>query len=335
MTDVRHLRAVYPTSDAARPDEGAIVRLAEAQHGLVAGRQLRAVGLGSGAIKHRVQSRRLQRVHQDVYALGHSKLTPRGRWMAAVLACGQGALLSHQSSFSLHGLPVPAPPRIHVTVAGFAHRHRGLHVHRVRWLSPLDRSSVDGIPVTAVPRTLLDLAEVLPVPQLRRGLAEAVRLRLTDVDAMWDLCQRSPGRRGLRPLGALLSEFRPPPRLRSTLERRFERLRSAAHLLEPAYNAVVAGFEVDVLWAEQRLIVELDTYTYHHTPGDFEADRARDAKLLVLGYRVLRVTDRQLDEDPDAVIATIRALLEEGYDLRPGDGPAEGRLLAGGQLVKL
>jgi very-short-patch-repair endonuclease len=249
--------------------------------------------------------------------------------MAAVLACGEGALLSHQSGMALHGIPVPAPFKIHVSVTGFARRHPGVQVHRVRWLADADRSKVDGLPVTTVGRTLLDFAEVAPLAQLRRALAEAVRLRKVDVNGIWELCRRSPGRRGLRPLGAVLSEFSPPPRIRSKLERHFKRLWEQTGLDEPLFNATVAGFEVDVLWAEQRLIVELDSYKYHHIPGDFEADRARDAKLMLLGYRVLRITDRQLNEDPGGVIATIRALLEGGANLRPGDGPAEGRLWRG------
>ncbi len=334
MTDVRHLDPAYRDSDAARPDEGAIVELAERQHGVIAGRQLREVGLSTKAIWRWGQARRLQRIYLDVYALGHARLTPRGRWMAAVLACGDRALLSHQSSFALHGLPVRAPSKIHVTLAGFARRHPGVHVHRVRWISDADRDEVDGIPVTTVARALLDLAETLPLPQVRRGLAEAVRLRKVDVNEMWSLCHRSPGRRGLRPLCALLSEFTPPPRIRSKLERRFNRLWAQTGLLEPLYNATVAGCEVDVLWPEQRLIVELDSYTYHHTPPDFEADRARDAKLMLLGYLVLRITDQQLDEDPARVIATISALLEGGRDLRPGDGPAEGRISGGGPALR-
>jgi hypothetical protein len=332
MTDVRHLTGNYSRKHAARLRE--VADVAAAQHGVVARRQLDAAGFAAWTIEHQLETGRLHRVHRGVYALGHMRLTPRGRWMAAVLACGDGAVLSHQSAFSLQGLPIPAPLKIHVTVTGFARRHRGVHVHRVRWLAPADRSIFDGIPVTTVARALLDLAEVLSVAQLRRALAEAVRLRRVDVNELWALCARSPGRRGLRPLVALLSEFSPPPRIRSGLERLFKSLWARSGLDQPLFNAVVGGYEVDVLFPDERLIVELDTYTYHGMPPDFEADRERDAKLMMLGYRVLRVTDRQLEDDPDRAIATIRDLLGRGA--RPPAGGRSGRRSpsGGGPVVK-
>ncbi len=168
----------------------------------------------------------------------------------------------------------------------------------------------DGIPVTTVARTLLDLAEVLTISQMRRCLGEAVRLRLVTIDEMWRLYDRSRGRHGLRPLRALLTEYSPPPRLRSRFERRVRRLIRGTEIREPEFNAIVAGHEVDVLWRRERLIVELDTYTYHGTPGDFERDRAKDADLMLAGYRVLRITGERVTHEPAQILATIETLLD-------------------------
>jgi very-short-patch-repair endonuclease len=175
-----------------------------------------------------------------------------------------------------------------------------------------DRALRDGIPVIAVPRTLLDLAEVLGPRQLERAFEHAERLGLLDVRALRRLCERSRGRRGLRTLGDLLAAGSEPTDTRSALERRFAALCRAGDLPPPAFNVGVGGFEVDALWPRERLIVELDGYLFHRTRRAFESDRARDADLQLAGYRVLRITSRRLDREPAAVAATVRRLLAEG-----------------------
>lgn len=237
--------------------------------------------------------------------------------MAAVLACGEHALLSHRSAAGLWDLAPSSSSLIDVTAPRSRRRVPRLALHRVRGVDACDRAELDGIPITSVARTLFDLAEVVNLRRLERAFEQAERLRLLDLAAVSRLCEDSPGRRALRPLATLLPQLRSAvPETRSELERRFLDLCRAAGLPEPAVNVVVEGFEVDVLWANERLVVELDGYAYHRTRAAFERDRSRDATLQIAGYRVLRVTHRMLETDPGAVIDTIRSLLD------PGQSPA-------------
>jgi len=176
----------------------AVAELAGQQHGVVARRQLLAFGLGPGAIEHRIANGRLHRVHYGVYAVGYRSLTPHGRWLAAVLAAGPGAVLSHRSAAALWGLRPAAGRRIDVTVRRRGRRDRpGIAVHVTRELRDRDRAQRVSIPVTSVARTLLDLAGVIPERQLSRAFEEADRADLLDLDAIEDICLRGRGRRGL------------------------------------------------------------------------------------------------------------------------------------------
>ncbi len=230
--------------------------------------------------------------------------------MAGVLALGSGAVLSHRSAAALSGLR----PSSRVDVEVIAPRTRGgrpgITLHRVRTLHHDDRTVRQGIPVTTVARTLLDLADVLHHDDLERAFDAAERLGVLDLRSLRVLLRRSPGRRGTRPLSDLIAQQRPAVTdTRSDLERRFLAVCRDAHLPPPLVNVLVAGLEVDVLWAGQRLVVELDGHAFHHTRAAFERDRVRDATLALAGYRVLRVTQRRLGNEPQAIIATIRALL--------------------------
>jgi very-short-patch-repair endonuclease len=168
---------------------------------------------------------------------------------------------------------------------------------------------MDGIPVTSLPRTLLDLAEVVPQDHVTRAIEEAERKRIFDRKALEELLQRSPGRRGRRPLRAILTDAVIEPATRAELERRFHQLIQKAGLPKPKINTLVEGFEVDVCWPSHRLIVELDGYETHQTRKAFEDDRERDVALLLAGYRVVRVTWRQLTRQPDQVTSRLRRLL--------------------------
>jgi hypothetical protein len=197
------------------------------------------------------------------------------------------------------------------------HGRAGITLHRVRHLHEDDRTLHENIPVTTVARTLLDVAEVRPTA-LERAFEEAERRRILDVRAVEDVCERSHGRRGVRPVRALLaSTWEPPPLTRSGVERRFLDLCREAGLPRPAVNVVVAGYEVDMLWEEHKLVVELDTRGTHGTRAAFERDRLRDATLLMAGYRVLRFTDRRLETDAAGVVATLRALIAADATLSP------------------
>jgi very-short-patch-repair endonuclease len=187
-------------------------------------------------------------------------------------------------------------------------------MHLVRNLHRDDRTARDGIRVTTVARTLFDLAEVLSPTQLKRAFEDADRLELIDMRAILQLLERGRGRRGLKPIGPLLAARQDPaPATRSELERRFLDLCHQAGLPSPIVNAQVTRLEVDALWPARRLTVELDGYAFHHDRAAFERDRTRDATLQVAGYRVLRITHRRLEAQPEAVIAALRNLFSQAH----------------------
>ena len=284
--------------------------MAARQHGVIAYRQLVALGSGRGAIAHQVANGRLHRVHRGVFAVGHRRLTLQGRRMAAVLAV-RDSVLSHRDAAALWGLLAGAGTLFHVTaVARGRAQQRGIKVHQVRKLDARDRTIRDGIPVTSLARTLLDLAEVVPATTLARAYDEAERLRLLDVRALKELCARSPGRRGLKPLKVLIADrTRETPHTKRELEALFFDFCRAHRLPLPACNAMVEGYEVDTLWADKQLVVELDSWEFHGGRRAFERDRERDAVLQAAGYRVVRVTWRRLNEQPEELATLIRRLL--------------------------
>jgi very-short-patch-repair endonuclease len=282
-----------------------IAELAAQQHEAVARRQLLALGIGRRAIGHRIAAGRLHVKRPGVYAVGHPRLTLEGCWMAAVLATGPGTRLCFRSAAMLWGIRRTDRTKVEVTraVAG-----RGLHgIERHRAQLPADEVTVHrGIPVTTVPRTLLDLAAVLTPRQLARAVNQAEILRLGDTLSLNALLQRHPRRPGTRALRGIVADTRIR---RSELEQRFLEFLADHDLPQPETNAVVLGFEVDCLWRYERVIVELDGRTTHTTRAAFEADRARDRILQAAGYRVIRITWRQLHDSPAAVAADVRALL--------------------------
>jgi very-short-patch-repair endonuclease len=271
--------------------DAAIARLAARQHGVLTVRQLRDLGVSSSAIGDRVNTGRLHRVHRGVCAVGHPNIGNEGRWMAAVLACGDGAALSHSSAAQLwRMLPVPSPAGaddlpVHVTVTGEGKHRPGIRVHRSRTLSPADVTSRDGIPVTNPARTLADLRRTCPGRLFANALRQAEFLRLPIRDR-WR-----------------------PDRTRSELESRFLALLRRHRLPQPEVNVRVGGFVVDFLWRAEHLIAELDGWAAHGTRSAFEADRSRDNQLRVLSFQVVRFTWRQVNEESVEVAGTIRSLL--------------------------
>jgi hypothetical protein len=302
-----------------RPRDLAVAELPERQHGVVAYRQLVELGLGRGAIQCRVAKGRLHPLHVGVFAVGHRGLSSDGRLMAAVMCCGPGAMLSHRSAADRLGILPSFSNRIDVAAPRTrSGGHPGISLHRPRRLVAEDCAVEDGIAVTSLPRTLLDLAEGAQQRHLRRALDESERLGLFDLRAVERLIGRSRGHRGVRRLTQALEDYvGPPPITRSALERRFLDLCYEGGLPRPQANVLVEGREVDVFWPEHQLIVELDGHAYHHTRAAFEGDRKRDAELQTAGYRVLRITQRRLEGEPEAVTRTVRALLSPSPE-RPG-----------------
>lgn len=290
-----------------------VARLAEDQHGVVARRQLESLGLGRGWIEGRLRRGQLHSVHPGVYTVGHRLIAKEGRWMAAVLACGDGAVLSHRAAGQLLGILPPRDGWPEVTRPKGWRSQPGIVLHRSR-LSPDELEVIDRIPVTGLSRTLLDLASILSREQLEAAMNEAEVLGLSDRISIHVLLARYPRRVGTAVLRAILGDAgRPRGVTRRELEAMFAKLLAKTDLPSPHRNAdvAVAGrfFEVDCLWRAQRLIVELDGGFVHKTWRSAERDRERDRLLMTDGWRVARITWRQLRDDAPAVIADLRRLL--------------------------
>jgi very-short-patch-repair endonuclease len=226
------------------------------------------------------------------------------------LACGPKAVLSHRAAARLWGIRPDNRRDVDVTVPSRgAHRRRGIQPHSVRKLDPRDVTKIDGIPVTTLPRTLLDLAEVVPKNHLIRAITEAERQRIIDLNALNELLARSPGRRGRKPLREILTDAVIEPRTREEFEHAFAQFCHKAKLPRPVVNTTIEGYEVDVLWPASKLIVELDSWAFHAHRKAFEDDRERDIVLALAEYRVIRVTWRQFTREPRKLAARLRALL--------------------------
>lgn len=287
--------------------------LVEAQYGVVARRQLLGLGMSTDAIKHRLKAGRLHRLHAGVYAVGHRAIRQEGTWMAAVLAGGEGAVLSHRSAAALWGLRAQVPARVEITSPRSTRSTSRLHRHRVHL--PSEEVTVrNRIPVTTVSRTLFDLSAALSPSELERAIREAEVLRLPQRPPLAEFLGRYPRHRGARSLRKTLQRLSRLPRgnTRSSLEDHFLRFAARARLPMPETNAkIMAGgsrHEVDCLWRGERLILELDGHEVHGTRSAFESDRKRDRRLQAAGWTVVRVTYRQLDE-PGDLARDIRLLL--------------------------
>jgi very-short-patch-repair endonuclease len=281
--------------------------LAERQHGLVTRSQLRDLGLNPGAIDYRVGSGALVVVRRGVYALGHSALRPQAPPLAAVLGSGPGAALSHASAAAHWEVRPSAATLIDVTVPRRIRGQRGIRHHFAEL--PADQVSVhDGIPVTTVARTMVDLAGVVPEPTLRRAMEAAEAARLVDWAQVEALARDR--RRGVRALRSILAEREIGRRVtKRELEAAFVDLLRREGLPLPATNVWVEGFEVDCVWRDARLVVELDSRRFHGTDGAFERDRARDRRLAAAGWIVVRVTWRQIHDERNALLADLGGLI--------------------------
>jgi very-short-patch-repair endonuclease len=277
------------------------------QHRLVAGWQLRRLGFDRNAIDYRVARGRLAVVYRGVYAVGDAPLTPQGWTIAAVLACGPAAVASHRSAAALWGLLASWPEEPEVTVTTPRRSRPGITVHPSRRLVRAQTTRRENIPLTTPARTIIDLADTEPERQVERAIAEGEAQRLLYRSHLAQELQRTPGRRGTKVVAEMLAAEH-LNRTKSDLEEAFLAFLHARGLPRPETNKYVEGFEVDAVWRDQRLVVELDSYQFHGTRTAFETDRLRDAKLQTIGYRIIRITWRRL-ADPDALEHDLRALL--------------------------
>jgi very-short-patch-repair endonuclease len=306
------------TESASPPLDEVIVRLAARQHGVVSRAQLLELGLSGGGVSARVARGALHRKHQGVYAVGHTILGARGWWMAAVLACGETAVLSHAAAGALWGLRRSAATIIDVTVPGSGGRARrsGIRTHRARNLDG-HTTTHERIPVTTPERTILDLAATLNRRPLERVLDQAENTRLTDVPSLVALAKAQAGHRGAHKLREALTDHDPGTTLtKSELEERFLKLCRDADLPKPIVNDYVEALEADFIFKAQRVLVETDSWQHHKSRDSFESDRRRDAIHAAAGWRTLRFTHRQIEHDPATITQALTAALT-----RPASSP--------------
>jgi hypothetical protein len=276
--------------------------LAERQYGVVSFRQLRELGFSKGAISRMSEADRLRRIHRGVYAVGHSKLSGQGQCVAAVLACGNGALVSHWSAAWLWGLWSSFSRPVEISIPSHGHRRRGVWTHHIPSLDAGERALVDGvIPLTSFARTVLDVAGTTTVLKTESILERAERRDLLDlgaIDAVLDRHRTAPGTGRLHEATMI---YRDPAFSRARSERLFKALIKKAGLPQPVLNTFVAGQEVDAYWDTERFAVEVDGWGTHRTRAAFERDPVRQEDLLLAGITCIRITARRIEREPEEV----------------------------------
>jgi hypothetical protein len=311
--------ADWPVSATTRPKQAsersdrAIEERSRDQHHVVTLAQLDAIGLSPRAVCHRTATGRLRRLHRGVYAIG----TPsrEGRWLAAVLACGDDAVLSHRSAAALWGIREERRHAVDVTVVTRAGRTRdGVHVYDGSALTAPEIATCDAIPCTSVPRTLLDLASLVDRRSLERAVDRAETLRIFDLHATMEAIGRHRGRRGVKALADVLDAYAEPMITRSAAEECFLALVRTAGLPRPLVNASIAlddgtAYSPDFLWRDARLIVEIDGRAYHARRSAFNHDRRRDRRLALAGFETRRYAASELMDDPERVRSEVTAFL--------------------------
>jgi very-short-patch-repair endonuclease len=277
-------------------------------------RQLAAVGIRGSAITRRVAAGRLVRVYPGVYAVGHVPHTREARWIAAVMACGPGAVLSHLDAAALWQIYESRGTAVHVTTTSRGGRSlSGIQAHRARKLHHADVTVKDAIPVTTVARTLIDLTDVLSDDRILRAMREAEYLKLLDIDTLIAAVERANGRRRLNELNKAIQRHTPGQIVRDELEHRFQELVHAGALSHPLTNVKVKTrrrtYTVDCLWPEEGVAVELDGRAAHVRAAAFEEDRARDTALTAIGLRPMRFTWYRVTFEGGEVLAELKATL--------------------------
>jgi very-short-patch-repair endonuclease len=288
--------------------ERAIGHVAGRQRGLITRAQLTDLGLGRNAIEYAIARGRLHRLHQGVYSLVPAPaLAPLAVELAAILACGEGALLSHHSAAAVWRIRPPFNGDVHITAIGCdAGRERpGIRAHRVTRLESMDIRRCEGLPITSAARALLDIAPDLPDRALERALDEALVRKLVSHRAIAAVLNAYPRRRGVARLRALADPGRLTTATRSEGEEVLLAAFRRANIRAPEVNVRVGNYTADFVWRREKLIVELDGYAYHRGRGAFERDHGRDAEHQRMGFLVIRVTALQLARELEALLVDV------------------------------
>jgi very-short-patch-repair endonuclease len=266
-------------------------------------------GLSRQGVRRRVEAGWLVRLHEGVYAVGHTALTDRSLLLAAVYACGPEALASHRAAGALWGV-LRWPQRIEVTAPRGCKPKKGMTVHRSRHIDPEDRALVDNIPVTSLARTIVDLADVLSENRLADAVHESEVRRLFDLEKVERVLDRLSGRRGRHKLGRVLAAYSDDqPFTRSRAERLVHKLCKAHGLPTPRVNTWIGSQEADFFWPEANVVLEFDGAATHLTRRAFHEDRARDRALAARGIQVVRATWRDATRDEASLAVELRAII--------------------------
>ncbi|HEX3041744.1 MAG TPA: type IV toxin-antitoxin system AbiEi family antitoxin domain-containing protein [Solirubrobacterales bacterium] len=293
--------------------------VATRQHGVVSAKQLRSLGHSKKLVMHECRRGRLHVLHRGVYAVGHRRLNWHGRCWAAVLGAEANetdevvwpAVASHGSAAYLWGIHRFAPETVDVTAPIRRRATREFRVHFSSILAAGDRLEREGIPVTSVPRTLLDLSIGAKPERIERLLERAEELELLDLHAVEDVLDRAGGHRGRGRLRRALALYQPDPSFtRSRFEQSFRRRVVAAGLPTPSMNFNAEGYELDAYWPDLRFAVELDLFETHGTRAAFERDHLRQEELKLLGIEMIRITRPRFQHDPEAVMRNLATFLE-------------------------
>jgi very-short-patch-repair endonuclease len=310
MAHARDVRRDIGDERNARGLDALVAEVASRQHGVISRDQLTELGLGKDSIHHRVRAGRLLPLYRSVYAVGHRNRSWETAWMAAVLASGAGAVLSNRPAGGAWGI-CRSEGRPEVTVPVQRRSRPGIVMHRSR-LPADERTTLNNIPITTVPRTLLDLAATLDQRQLERAINEAESKRLWDELSLHDLLHRYPRRPGTRNMRAALHKRgEGATYTKSDLEELFIRFADKAGLPRPETNTHIEGLEVDCVWRAQGVVIEVDSWEIHRTRAAFERDREKSRILQTAGWRCVAVTYLQLEHSSAEVASDVRRLLGE------------------------
>lgn len=288
----------------------ALSDLAERQYGVVATRQLQRLGFSDAAIGRMARADRLLRIHRGVYAVGHRAVPRRGHCLAAVLACGRGAVLSHGAAAWLWGLAPNLSRPVDVTVPSHGQRHQGIALHHSSTLTAPEHGMLAEIPATSWPRTILDIAATGSAWELNDAIERAERKGILDLDAIDALLRRRRGDRGVARLRLATEIYRDPAVSRARSERLFMAMVKKAGLPRPAINTWVEKFEIDAYWETERFAVEIDGWEAHRTRRAFEDDHLRWEEMKLAGIEVVPISARRIEAHPAEVGRRLRTLLE-------------------------
>jgi hypothetical protein len=287
-----------------------MANLAARQYGIVTHEQLNELGYSDAAIKRAVESGRLHALHRSIFAVGHQGLSPHGLCMAAVLFRASGALISFQSAAWLWGLERKLEIPVHVSVRWRGHAQDAIGLHHCPALRDEDAAETERLPVTGVPRTLLDYASEAKTIRLERAIDRADRLDLLDLAAINLITEEVRGHRGCKPLRRAMVIYHEKGFARSGGERQMLAALADAGVHRPLVNNFIEGYELDFYWERERFAIELDSWEHHRGRLSFEEDRQRQEELAMAGIEVIRITGTRLKREPRKVAMRIAAHLE-------------------------